>query len=115
MYRALETLDLSHFNTASLTTMHGTFWNCRNLADLNISNFDTRLVTDMKYTFYRCRQMSVLDLSSFDMSRVTKTTGMMSGMNYLTTGYARTEKDAQILNGLASKPSRVTFAVKDAA
>lgn len=112
---ALETLDLSHFNTTSLTNMHGTFWNCRNLTDLNISNFDTRLVTDMSDTFDGCRQISVLDLSSFDMSKVTKTTYMMYAMDSLTTGYARTEKDAQILNSVASKPSKVTFAVKDAA
>ena len=95
--------------------MHGTFWNCRNLTDLNISNFDTRLVTDMSYTFDGCRRISVLDLSSFDMSKVTKTTYMMYAMDSLTTGYARTEKDAQILNSIASKPSKVTFAVKDAA
>ena len=56
-------------------------------------------------------QVSTLDLSSFDTSNVTNTDFMFHGSS-VTTGYARTQTDADKLNNSSSKPSTLTFVVK---
>ena len=53
-----------------------------------------------------------LDLSSFDTSNVTNTSDMFWGSK-ATTGYARTQSDADRFNASTTgKPSGLTFVVK---
>ena len=54
---------------------------------------------------------TTLDLSSFDTSKVTSM-GNMFGASAATTGYARTEEDADRFNASSNKPSGLTFVVK---
>ena len=56
-------------------------------------------------------QATTLDLSSFDTQNVTN----MSQMFYnskTTTGYARTQEDANRFNASSGKPDALTFVVK---
>ena len=51
---SLQTLDLSNFNTANVTTMLGMFNGCTALQTLDLSNFNTANVADMSYMFQSC-------------------------------------------------------------
>jgi surface protein len=127
-------LNLSNLNTSSVNDMNYMFYNCQ-AASLNLSNFDTSNVTNMERMFCGCQAISLnlsnfvtssvtnmgymfcegqatnLDLSSFDTSNVTD-------MNYMfkdsitTTGYAKTQTDADKLNATSSKPTGLNFVVK---
>ena len=102
-------LDLSSFNTSNVTNMHNMFsGSAATLIDL--SSFNTSKVTDMGAMFMESKTTS-LDLSNFDTSNVTN----MGAMFYecdATTGYARTQTDADKFNSSSNKPSTLTFVVK---
>ena len=80
---ALETLDLSNFNTAAVTDMTGMF--SYNMAtSLDLSSFNTAAVTDMSYMF-NYNMATSLDLSSFNTAAVTDMTGMFINCENLQT------------------------------
>ena len=54
---------------------------------------------------------TILDLSSFDTSKVTNVSNMFY-LSKATTGYARTQTDADKFNASYRKPSSLTFVVK---
>ena len=131
----VTSLDLSNFNTSKVTDMAGMFYNCK-VQNLNISSFDTSKVTNMSGMFrgipvtqidlsnfntsnvimmnrmFSYSKINSLDLSSFDMSNVTSVEGMFE-YSTTTTGYARTQADADKLNTSSNKPSALTFVVKN--
>ena len=85
-------LDLSSFDTSSVTTMEGMFTGCTSLKELDLSSFDTSSVTDMRsmfgnYVLVGCRSLEELDLSSFDTSSVKDMHDMFSGCSSLQTVY----------------------------
>ena len=49
--KALQTLDLSNFNTNQVTDMAGMFSSCDKIQTVNVSNFDTSQVTNMRVCF----------------------------------------------------------------
>ncbi len=81
---SLLSLDLSGFDTSSVTDMKGMFFNCRALTSLDVSRFDTSEVTDMTQMFDYCESLTSLDLSRFDTSEVTAMTKMFSDCKSLT-------------------------------
>ena len=109
--QALNSLDLSSFNTAKVTTMAGMFSNCQALESLDLSSFNTSKVTDMinmfassglqsitfgelfntsnvttmMRMFENCSALTTIDFSGFDTSNVTSMTSMFSGCSSLTT------------------------------
>ena len=109
--QALNSLDLSSFNTAKVTTMAGMFSNCQALESLDLSSFNTSKVTDMinmfassglqsitfgelfntsnvttmLRMFENCSALTTIDFSGFDTSNVTSMTSMFSGCSSLTT------------------------------
>ena len=63
---AIESLDLSSFNTSNATNMHGMFAFCSKLNSLTFgSNFNTANVNDMRYMFQRINNgnSNALDLN----------------------------------------------------
>ena len=60
--------------------------------------------------FYSSKAME-LDLSSFDTSNVINMSSMFAD-SITTTGYARTQDDADKFNASSGKPSKLTFVVK---
>ena len=128
------TLDLSSFNTSNVTSMAYMFFNSQ-ATSLDLSNFDTSKVTNMSAMFLSSQATSLdlssfdtsnvttmadmfsnsqatsLDLSSFDTSKVTRT-GNMFRNSAATTGYARTQTDADKFNTSSNKPSGLVFVVK---
>lgn len=85
-------------------------FNSSNSTVLNLSNFNTSNVTNMYTMFYRNR-VTNLDLSSFDTSNIT-TMSYMFYESVATTGYARTQADADKFNASRWKPSKLKFVVK---
>ena len=109
--QALNSLDLSSFNTARVTTMAGMFSDCQALESLDLSSFNTSKVTDMinmfassglqsitfgelfntsnvttmLRMFENCSALTTIDFSGFDTSNVTSMTSMFSGCYSLTT------------------------------
>ncbi len=133
-YSTITTLDLSNFNTSNVKSMSGMFSASR-VKNLNLSNFDTSNVTNMSDMFAQSSTIYI-DLSSFDTTNVTNMSEMfmwnpatsldlssfdttnvtnMSMMFYncdATTGYARTQTDADKFNSSSNKPSTLNFVVK---
>ena len=102
-------LDLSSFDTSKVTNMMGMFRGS-SVLEINLSSFDTSNVTSMSNMFGES-QITTLDLSSFNMSNVTSTSNMFLNTS-ATTGYARTQADADILNASSNIPATLTFVVK---
>ena len=84
----LTSLDVSNFDTQSVTNMKGMFFQCYSLTSLDVSNFDTRNVTDMFGMFFNCNILTSLDLSNFDTQNVTDMRYMFTSCVNLATIYA---------------------------
>ena len=67
-------------------------------------------ITTMEYTFIGSQATS-LDLSSFDTSKVNEISNMFQN-SQTTTGYARTQADADKFNASSNKPTGLNFVVK---
>ena len=80
---SLVALDLSSFDTSSVTYMSSMFRGCSSLTSLDLSSFDTTSVTGMPYMFEGCSSLVALDLSSFDTSSVKYMYDMFSGCSSL--------------------------------
>ena len=116
-YNALTTLDLSSFDTTNVTDMSAMFAYNYNyvtksgIAEIKeLNEFNTSKVTNMSEMFAGT-DVTMLDLSSFDTSKVTDM-GSMFSSSKATTGYARTQADADKFNNSSYKPSGLTFTVK---
>ena len=106
---AATSLDLSNFDTSNVTDMSEMFDDSA-ATSLDLSSFNTSNVTDMRNMFNRSAATS-LDLSSFDTSNVRYMSQMFSDCT-ATTGYARTQADADKFNSSFDKPRTLTFVVK---
>ena len=102
-------LDLSNFDTSNVNYMDSMFQNSQ-ATELDLSSFDTSSVITMSYMLYNS-QTTELDLSSFDTSNVTHMNYMFQN-SQATTGYARTQEDADRFNATSGKPVNLTFQVK---
>ena len=109
MNSAATSLDLSNFDTSNVINMYGMFMNSA-ATSIDLSSFDTSNVTDMESMFEGSTAIS-LDLSSFDTKNVSYMSWMFSRSS-ATTGYARTQADADKFNSSSNKPSTLTFVVK---
>ena len=58
-------IDLSKFDTSSITDMSYMFHGCTSLTSVNLNNLNTRSVTNFRNIFYNCQSLKSIDLSSF--------------------------------------------------
>ena len=75
---ALNSLDLSNFNTSSVTTMQSMFYSCKSLTFLDLSHFNISNVKTMETMFSSCFALNFVNLSNFNTSSVTSLQGMFS-------------------------------------
>ena len=81
---ALESVDLSGFDSSKTTDMNGMFYNCKALTTVDLCALDTSNVTDMGYMFSGCSSLASLDLGEkFSTSNVTAMGSMFSGCSSL--------------------------------
>ena len=83
-YSTLNSLDLSGFDTSSVTNMSRMFIGCSSLNSLDLSSFETSSVENMSCMFESCSSLPSLDLSGFDTSSVTDMYGMFFTCQSLT-------------------------------
>ena len=83
---SLTTLDVSNFDTSSVTNMSYMFHGSYSLSTLNgLENWNTSKVTNMSYMFNDMYSLKALDVSNFDTSSVTNMRYMFHGSYSLTT------------------------------
>ena len=70
---ALTSIDLTGFNTLTISDMSYMFYSCQNLTSLDLSGFDTSMVTNMESMFFSCDNLTSLILGPnfFKTSNVT--------------------------------------------
>ena len=81
---ALNSLEVSNFNTENVTDMRWMFYDCSTLTSLDASKFNTEKVTNMLCMFQSCQALTSLDVSKFNTQNVTDMTGMFYGCQALT-------------------------------
>ena len=79
----IKSLDLSTFNTSSVTNLNLMFYECNNLISLNLRNWNTNSVVEMVGMFFNCQNLKFLDLSDFNTSAVIFFASMFSGCSNL--------------------------------
>lgn len=90
----ITSLDLSAWNTDSLTNIRYMFGYCTKLTSLDLSGWDTSNVTDMYGLFANCTSLAGLKLGDrWNMGNVTDTTWMFSGDRKLASTIARIVPD----------------------
>ena len=82
---ALENLNLSNFDTKNVKSMSGMFVCCKSLKYINLSNFNTQNVTNMEMMFGGCESLNYVDLSNFNTQNVTNMAFMFFGCKSLKT------------------------------
>ena len=80
---SLKYINLSNFNTQSVTNMSYTFSGCSSLKNINLSSFNTQSVTDMSFMFYNCSSLTNLDLSNFTAENLITMCGMFKNCRSL--------------------------------
>ncbi|WP_028519303.1 BspA family leucine-rich repeat surface protein [Ruminococcus flavefaciens] len=73
---ALESLELSGWDTSKVEDMTGVFFDCKKLESLDLRGWDTSNVENMSCMFEECNELRSLDLSSFDTSKVKDMSNM---------------------------------------
>jgi len=68
---SLTSLDMSKWDTSSVTTMFASFVQCTSLTTINVSNLDISSVESLRSTFFGCSSLETLDVSNWDTSSVT--------------------------------------------
>ena len=67
----LKYINFSDFTTSQVTNMRGMFADCEQLESLNLSNFKTNKVEFMDGMFYYCRQLKYLDFRNINTNSIT--------------------------------------------
>ena len=70
------TIDISNWDTSSVTNLSHAFYECNNVTSLDLSSWDTSKVTDISYMCDGCYELQSLDVSSWNTSNVTTIKGM---------------------------------------
>ncbi|HEL7298657.1 TPA: BspA family leucine-rich repeat surface protein, partial [Listeria monocytogenes] len=91
-------LDVSNFDTSSVTTMQSMFEKCTSLEELDLSTFDTSSVTNMQSMFINCAVLKSLYLDNF--TDAASMTDMFKGTTSLT--YLFVSHNLQSFYGLAN-------------
>ena len=74
----LVSIDLSHFDSSSVTNMDSMFSGCSSLKWINLLNLNTLKVTNMASMFEGCKSLNSIDLSEFVTSNVKNMNSMFA-------------------------------------
>ena len=81
--KRIISVDLTHFNFSSITSMSKMFYGCNSLKTMLLYGVDTSKVADMSSMFEGCNSLEILDLSNIDTSSVTDMSSIFSGCESL--------------------------------
>ena len=74
-YALKEIQGVDNWDTATVTFMRRTFYNCTSLGSMDLSSWETGKVTNLEMTFAFCNAMKELNVSGWDVANVTDMTG----------------------------------------
>ncbi len=77
----LTSLDMSGWNTSQVTQMAAVFEICEGLKTLNVSGWDVSNVETMEQLFRRCGKLTELDLSKWNTASLKETTSMFAAVD----------------------------------
>lgn len=81
---ALKHLDVSGWDTSTMTSMYNMFCSMQNVTELDVGGFDTSKVTNFEGMFKGCSSLTSLDISGFDTSSATTLKQMFTNCNLTT-------------------------------
>ena len=76
---SIISIDLSNFDSSSITSMNNMFADCKSLVSINFSNFNTNKVKTMSNIFKNCFSLISLDLTSFTTDKANTMENMFNG------------------------------------
>lgn len=82
---ALESLDLTEFDTSNITDMSQMFFDCNNLKELKLPLWDVSNVVDMSYMFAYCNHLKEAKFQGWDVRNVKDMSFMFGDCNDLQT------------------------------
>ena len=85
--KALQSLDVSKFNTTNVVDMKRMFAGCANIQNLDLFSFDTSNVKSMYWMFRNCKKLTELRLTSFNTTNLKNSFGMFYNATILKTIY----------------------------
>ena len=80
---SLSSLDLSSFDTSSVTDMSSMFYGCSKLASLDLSGFGTTAPADSAYMFSGCASLEAVSFSDSERLRISRAESMFSDCSKL--------------------------------
>jgi len=80
----ISELDVSDWDTSSVTTMANAFNGCSQLTELDVSNWDVSNVTNMQNLFSGCSGLTKIDISNWDTSNVTNMNNLFANCTSFT-------------------------------
>lgn len=81
---ALKHLDVSGWDTSTMTSMYNMFCSMQNVTELDVGGFDTSNVTNFESMFNACSSLTSLDVSGFNTSKATTMKSMFTNTNLTT-------------------------------
>ena len=104
----LESLDLSHFNTANVTSMREMFGRTT-MKQIDLSSFNTENVTDMQCMFDNSPNLTNINISNFNTRSVTYFSGMFSGCSNLASIQAGSAAIPDSIYALVENPNLLVY------
>ena len=104
----LESLDLSHFNTANVTSMREMFGRTT-MKQIDLSSFNTENVTDMQNMFDNSPNLTNINISNFNTRSVTYFIGMFSGCSNLASIQAGSAAIPDSIYALVENPNLLVY------
>ena len=87
---SLTTLDVSSWNTSSVTNFNAFAYGCTSLTTLDVSSWATSSVTNFGNFAYNCHDLVVLNTTSWDTSSVTNCSYMCINCTSLISSFTDT-------------------------
>ena len=84
---ALESFDISHFDTRNVNGMSAMFKDCKAIKELHLAHFDTRYANSYSNMFQGCTSLEVVDIRPFSKPQDAYINEMFAGCTALKTIY----------------------------
>ena len=84
---ALESFDISHFDTRNVNGMSAMFKDCKAIKELHLAHFDTRYANSYSNMFQGCTSLEVVDIRPFSKPKDAYINEMFAGCSALKTIY----------------------------
>ena len=113
---SLTNIDVSKWNTSSLTNAEYMFYECPKLKKVDVSHWDTSSLTNAEQMFRGCKELTELDASNWNTSLLTKAALMFAccdSLRSVNLSKWDTSSLTEIYNLFGSSPSLKTIDISN--